>query len=66
VQSLRLNFTSASILSASFGLLRNTLNGPRMRPNTLSTSSATGWYSAGTWLLSLIGVTLGMISSLVF
>src|SRR5258708_5598660 len=39
------------------------LNGPRMLPNTLSTSSTTPWYSAGTSDLPVTGGILGMISS---
>src|SRR5258708_29594932 len=39
------------------------LNGPRMLPNTLSTSSTTPWYSAGTSDLPVTGAILGMISS---
>src|ERR1700733_12838021 len=63
MQPSRLNLTIPSIFSASSGLCSSTLNGPRMRPKTLMTSSATCWASAGTWLLSLIGVTLGIVSS---
>src|ERR1700719_761167 len=40
------------------------LNGPRMLPKTLSTSSTTPWYSAGTSDLPVTGAILGMISSL--
>src|ERR1700719_5368961 len=40
------------------------LNGPRMLPKTLSTSSTTPWYSAGTSDLPVTGAILGMISFL--
>src|SRR3984893_16546172 len=62
--SSRLKVTSFSRRSANFGLCSRMLNGPRMLPKTLSTSSTTPWYSAGTSDLPVSGAILGMISSL--
>jgi hypothetical protein len=55
-----LKVTSFSSRSASFGLCSSMLNGPRMLPNTLSTSSTTPWYSAGTSDLPVTGAILGI------
>src|SRR5262245_51130705 len=58
--SARQKFTMPSICSATFGLCRSMLKGPRIWPNTFSTPSTTAWYSAGTSDFPVTGATLGM------
>src|SRR5678815_4485554 len=60
--SSRLNVTIGSNLLAMLGLCSSMLNGPRMRPNTPSTSSTTPWCSAGTSSLPVIGGTRGILA----
>src|SRR5438128_6805661 len=61
--SSRKKVTRGSIRSASFGLWRSMLNGPRTPPNTFTTASTTAWFSAGTSDLPATGVMRGMMSS---
>src|SRR5262245_47512473 len=61
--SSRKNVTRLRIFSASLGLCKSMLNGPRTPPKTLMTESTTAWCSAGTSDLPVIGLTRGMVSS---
>src|SRR5262249_12154458 len=61
--SSRKNVTRGRTRSASFGLWRSMLKGPRTFPKTFSTPSTTAWCSGATSGLPVTGATRGITDS---